>query len=88
VPGLSSLAVWRSCRYCAVSWSLRNLRYLDLVEAIIADRLSPHEAPVASDEEDLGCALQMVQWVRNRANARDVAEFVAEWRAAEAAKNA
>jgi hypothetical protein len=60
-----------------------ELRFLDLVEAIIADRLSPHEAPVASDEEDLSCALQLVQWVRNRANSRDLAEGLAEWREAQ-----
>jgi hypothetical protein len=27
-----------------------ELRYLDLVEAIMADRLLPHEAPVTSDD--------------------------------------
>jgi hypothetical protein len=59
-----------------------------LVEAIIADRLSPHDAPITSDEEDLGCALQMVQWVRNQANARDVAEGLAEWQAAAIPKDA
>jgi hypothetical protein len=57
-----------------------ELRYLDLVEAIIVDRLSPHDAPVMSDEGDLSCALQMLQWVRIRANSRDLAEGVAEWR--------
>jgi len=60
-----------------------ELRFLDLVEAIIADRLSPHDAPVTSDEEDLGCALQLVQWVRSRANSRDLAEGIAEWREAQ-----
>jgi hypothetical protein len=57
-----------------------ELRYLDLVEAIIVDRLSPHDAPVMSDEGDLSCALQMLQWVRIRANSRDLAEGIAEWR--------
>jgi hypothetical protein len=57
-----------------------ELRYLDLVEAIIVDRLSPHDASVMSDEGDLSCALQMLQWVRIRANSRDLAEGVAEWR--------
>jgi hypothetical protein len=40
-----------------------ELRCLDLVEAIIVDRLSPHDAPVMSDDADLNCALQMLHWV-------------------------
>jgi hypothetical protein len=40
-----------------------ELRCLDLVEAIIVDRLSPHDAPVMSDDADLSCALQMLHWV-------------------------
>jgi hypothetical protein len=62
-----------------------ELRYLDLIAAIIADQLLPHEAPVMSDDQDLSCALQLLQWVRNQANSRDVAEGLAEWRCGTAA---
>jgi hypothetical protein len=41
-----------------------ELRYLDLIEAIIADQLLPNEGPVMSEEEDLNCALQMLKWVQ------------------------
>jgi len=58
-----------------------ELRYLDLIEAIIADQLLPHEGPVMSEEEDLNCALQMLKWVQKRANSRDMAEGIAEERA-------
>jgi hypothetical protein len=58
-----------------------ELRYIDLIEAIIADRLLPHDAPVVSDEQDLGCALQMLRSVHSRANDRDIAEGLAQQRA-------
>jgi hypothetical protein len=65
-----------------------ELRYLDLIEIIIADRLLPHDAPVMSDGEDLNCALQMLKWVRSRANSRDIAEGLAEERLRRAAATA
>ena len=58
-----------------------ELRYIDLIEAIIADRLLPHDAPVVSDETDLCCALQMLQSIHRRANARDITEAVTQERA-------
>jgi hypothetical protein len=58
-----------------------ELRYIDLIEAIIADRLLPHDAPVVSDEQDLGCALQMLRSIHSRANDRDIAEGLAQERA-------
>jgi hypothetical protein len=58
-----------------------ELRYIDLIEAIIADRLLPHDAPVVSDEQDLGCALQMLRSIHSRANDRDIAEGIAQERA-------
>jgi hypothetical protein len=57
-----------------------ELRYLDLIQMVIADGLSPHDAPVMPDQQDLSCALELLQWVRNRANSRDLAEGLAEWR--------
>jgi hypothetical protein len=58
-----------------------ELRYLDLIEAIIADQLLPHEGPVMSEGEDLSCALQMLKWVQRLANSRDIAEGIASERA-------
>jgi hypothetical protein len=46
-----------------------ELRYIDLIETIVADRLLPHDAPVMSNEQDLCCALQMLRSIHNRANA-------------------
>ena len=58
-----------------------ELAYLDLIEAIIIDQLSPNDGPVMTAEEDLCCALQLIHWVQKRANARDIADLVAEERA-------
>ena len=57
-----------------------ELRYLDLIEAIIIDQFAKHDAPITSDEEDLGYALRMVRWVHGRANDRTIEEAVAEER--------
>ena len=58
-----------------------ELAYLDLIEAIIIDQLSPNDGPVMTAEEDLCCALQLIHWVQKRANRRDIADLVAEERA-------
>ena len=58
-----------------------EVRYLDLIEAIIIDQLAKHDARITSDEEDLGCALQMIRWVHSRANDREISEGVAAERA-------
>jgi hypothetical protein len=58
-----------------------ELAYLDLIEAIIIDQLSPNDGPVMTAEEDLCCAIQLIHWVQKRANKRDIADLVAEERA-------
>lgn len=57
-----------------------ELRFLDLIEAIIIDQLAPHDAPVTSDEQDLGYALEMLRCVHGRVNDRDIAEAIAQER--------
>jgi hypothetical protein len=60
---------------------MSELAYLDLIEAIIIDQLSPNDGPVMTAEDDLCCALQLIHWVQKRANRRDLADLVAEERA-------
>ena len=60
---------------------MSELAYLDLIEAIIIDQLSPNDGPVMTAEDDLCCALQLIHWVQKRANARDIGALVAEERA-------
>jgi hypothetical protein len=55
--------------------------YLDLIEAILTDQLSPNDGPVMTGDEDLCCAIQLIHWVQKRANARDIADLFAEERA-------
>jgi hypothetical protein len=56
-----------------------ELAYLELIESIIADAISPHEGPVMGPDEDLCCALQILHWSQRRANERDIdAEISAE----------
>jgi hypothetical protein len=61
--------------------TMSELAYLDLIEAIIIDQLSPNDGPVMTAEDDLCCAIQLIHWVQKRANARDIADLVAEERA-------
>jgi hypothetical protein len=61
--------------------TMSELAYLDLIEAIIIDQLSPNDGPVMTAEDDLCCALQLIHWVQKRANRRDLADLVAEERA-------
>jgi hypothetical protein len=61
--------------------TLSELAYLDLIEAIIIDQLAPNDGPVMTAEDDLCCAIQLIHWVQKRANARDLADLVAEERA-------
>jgi hypothetical protein len=58
-----------------------ELRYLDLVEQIVVDQLAPQETPVMGDEDDLSCGLQLIHWLKGRANARDVDAGIARERA-------
>ena len=60
---------------------MSELAYLDLIEAIIIDQFSPNNGPVMTAEEDLCCALQLIHWVQKRANARNLADLIAEERA-------
>jgi hypothetical protein len=55
-----------------------EVRYLDLIETIIIDQLAKHDAPITSDEADLGYALQMLRWVNGRANDREIREAIDE----------
>jgi hypothetical protein len=58
-----------------------ELAYLDLIEAIIIEQLSPSDGPVMMADDDLSCALQLIHWVQKRANRRDIADLIAEERA-------
>jgi hypothetical protein len=58
-----------------------ELRYLDLVEQIVVEQLAPQEAPVMADEDDLSCGLQLIHWLKGRANARDIDAGIARERA-------
>jgi hypothetical protein len=61
--------------------TMSELAYLDLIEAIIIEQLAPSDGPVMMADDDLSCALQLIHWVQKRANARDIADLVAEERA-------
>ena len=58
-----------------------NTTQIGTAITIVADRLLPHDAPVMSNEQDLCCALQMLRSIHSRANARDIAECIAQERA-------
>jgi hypothetical protein len=60
---------------------MSELAYLDLIEAIIIEQLAPSDGPIMMADDDLSCALQLIHWVQKRANARDLADLVAEERA-------
>jgi hypothetical protein len=58
-----------------------ELAYLELVEAIVTDAVAPNrEGPLMGRDEDLCCALQILNWLHRLANDRDISEAIAKER--------